>query len=348
MHLWSFSARAPEAQGRTSMKDTRRNGILRLMAAALVAVVASAMPAFAADDINVRFSWKLKGEYGFFYYGLDQGLYEERDLNVSFGEGAGAPAALGALLQGQEDVVILPGIFAISAIQQGMPIKLVALYQPAAPIVLISHDDNPVLTPKDLEGKRVAHSVGETGTTYLDAFCAVNGIDCGTVNKVQMDSGSRVPQFMQKQVDVVSVYYTNDLPVLEAQVGHTFPKLDLAQYGLSVPGLAAVVSNDALENNADALARFLDATSEAIEMTAARPAEATEVLASVWSGGPSNEVIQMQIEGTTSSIFRREGRPYGWIFEEDISEALELIASTESVGELKPVDVFYSDQLLGN
>lgn len=318
-----------------------------LMAATAVALVSAAGTAFAADDVNVRFSWKLKGEYGFFYYGQDQGVYEARDLNVNFGEGAGAQAALGALLQGQEDVVILPGIFAISAIQQGMPVKLVALYQPAAPIVLISHDDNAVLAPADLEGKRIAHSVGETGTSYLDAFCAVNGIDCATINKVQMDSGSRVPQFMQKQVDVVSVYYTNDLPVLEAQVGHSFPKLDLAQFGLSVPGLAAVVSLDALESKGDVLARFLDATNEALERTAADPAAATAVMGSVWSGGPSAEVIQAQIMGTTGSIFRREGRPYGWIFESDITNALELITSTEDVGEPKPVDTFFSNALLG-
>ena len=104
------------------------------------ALLALGAVAHASDDVNVRFSWKFKGEYAHMYLAQDMGFYKERNLNVRMGEGAGAPAALGALLQGQEDVVILPAIFAVSAIQKGMPVKIIALYHPKAPIVLISHN----------------------------------------------------------------------------------------------------------------------------------------------------------------------------------------------------------------
>ena len=98
--------------------------------AAAMLLLSSVLPAHAADEVNVRFSWKLKGEYATFYTALERGFFAKRGLDVHLGEGAGAPAALGGLLQGQEDVVVLPGIFAISAIQKGMPIKLIAMYQP--------------------------------------------------------------------------------------------------------------------------------------------------------------------------------------------------------------------------
>ena len=92
----------------------------RLRAGALVAVLALASSAWAADEVKVRFSWKLKGEYAHLYLAQEKGLYASKDLAVRMGEGAGAPAALGALLQGQEDVVVMPAIFAASAIQKGM------------------------------------------------------------------------------------------------------------------------------------------------------------------------------------------------------------------------------------
>src|SRR5690606_16081334 len=95
-------------------------------------------------DFNVRFSWKLKGEYGGFYAAQEQGYYEKHGLKVHLGEGAGAQAALGALLQGQEDVVVLPGMFALTAIAKGMPIKLAALYAPKASTILLSFPDKPV------------------------------------------------------------------------------------------------------------------------------------------------------------------------------------------------------------
>ena len=53
-------------------------------------------PALAQDNVNVRFSWKLKGEYGALYMAQEAGHYKKANLAVRLGEGAGAPAALGA------------------------------------------------------------------------------------------------------------------------------------------------------------------------------------------------------------------------------------------------------------
>ena len=104
-----------------------------------------------AEAFNVRVSWKLSGAYGFFYLGDQKGVYKDAGLELKLGEGASSQAALGGLIQGQEDVVVMPGIFAVSAIQKGMPVKIIGVYQPSTPIALISHPDNPVNTPKDLQ-----------------------------------------------------------------------------------------------------------------------------------------------------------------------------------------------------
>lgn len=318
----------------------------RLRAGALVAAFALASSAWAADEVKVRFSWKLKGEYAHLYLAQEKGLYASKDLVVRMGEGAGAPAALGALLQGQEDVVVMPAIFAASAIQKGMPVKIIALYQPKTPVVLISQIDKPVLKPKDLEGKSIAHSVGETGTSYLSVFCAVNQIDCSKVKKVQMDAQSRVPQFLQKQVDVVSLYKNNDLPVIEARVGTKFPMLDLAQYGLAIPGLAAVSSNALIAKKPDVLKRYLAAVNEGIDATRKDPKAATAAIAKAWQGGPSADVIEAQVRATMEAIETQSGKPTGWTDPKTIVQALELLKTDESIGTPKPTETFFTNDLL--
>jgi len=65
------------------------------------------------------------------------GIVIASELAVRMGEGAGSQAALGALVQGQEDIVIMPAIFAASAIQKGMPIKIIALYHPKTPVAQV-------------------------------------------------------------------------------------------------------------------------------------------------------------------------------------------------------------------
>lgn len=125
-------------------RNTTPNSTVMAAMALLAAIVLSSA-ALAADDVRVRFSWKLKGEYGHLYLAQDRGFYAAKNLAVRMGEGAGSRAALGALVQGQEDVVIMPAIFAASAIQKGMPVKIIALYHPKTPVVMISHPDKPIL-----------------------------------------------------------------------------------------------------------------------------------------------------------------------------------------------------------
>lgn len=300
----------------------------------------------ALDTVNVRFSWKLKGEYGFLYLGKARGLYEKKGIEAVLGEGAGAQAALGGLVRGNEDVVIVPAIFAISAIAKGMPVKLAAIYQERAPFALISWPDKAVTTPVQMEGKSLAISVGDPATTYLEVFCAINKINCDKINKVQVDPQVKFPQFMQKRVDLISVYTNVDLPLIEERSGTKFPVLDMPKFGLAVPGLAVVVSDKGIAEKSAPLRRFLAATEEAIELTRSEPAAAMAALKGAWSAAPSDELIKAQIVATSATLNFEKGRPAGWISDKTISDALKLISATESVDVSKPVTDFYTNDLL--
>ncbi|UVO35506.1 ABC transporter substrate-binding protein [Bradyrhizobium arachidis] len=309
------------------------------------AVILLSQSAFA-ETVNLRFSWKLKGEYAFFYLGQKSSIYRDAGIDVNLGEGAGAQSALAAVVQGREDLAVVPGIFALTAIQKGMPVKIVALYQPAAPVVLLSHQASPVVKPADLEGKSIASSVGETSTAYLDVFCSRNRIDCSKINKINMDSQVRISQFMQGKVDVVGVYRTSDLPLLREKAGSNFAVLDLPEFGLAVPGLAVVARVDAVEKNASILRRFFVATGKAIEMARSEPDAATAALKTVWPAGPSDAIVREQVEATSRSIPATAGKPLGWIDDATISDALRLIGKVEQVDAPRPPSTFFTNELL--
>jgi NitT/TauT family transport system substrate-binding protein len=325
------------------MQVAKKIAIALLVAGASLA----SMPSWAADTIHVRFSWKLKGEYGFFYLGKDKGIYAKHGIDIDLGEGAGAQAALGALVQGNEDIVVAPAIFAISAIHQGMPVKLAAIYQRNTPIAFISKPERPVTTPKGMEGHSLAVSIGDTATTYLDVFCKINDIDCKKINQVQLDPQVKFPQFMQDRVDLITVYRNVDLPLIEARTGIKFAVLDLPKYGLSVPGLGAIVSDAGIAGKADVLKRFFAATNEAIELTRKDPDAATKALMNAWSAAPSTELVKEQIVATSATLDSPSGKPNGWIEESTITDAQDLILSTaKEGGKKKPASDFYTNKLL--
>lgn len=297
--------------------------------------------------VNLRFSWKLKGEYAQLYVAEANGHFKNAGLAVRLGEGAGAQPALGALLQGQEDVVLLPGVFALSAISRGMPVKLIALYHPVTPMGFISHPENPVRVPKDLEGKTVPTSVGETATTYLDVLCAKNGVDCGKIKRVQMESGARMPQFIAGRVDVVSVYQTNDLPLIEQQTGKKFPLLDLVQYGVTVPGMALVTTDAVIAKKGDTLRKFLRATAQGIQDARRSPEEAARIMIKSWPAAPSLPVVTAQVKATLDAIPTVSGRSIGWIDEVTIRQALELLTAAKEIGpSARPAADYFTNALL--
>src|SRR6202045_4335187 len=146
------------------MRHQRRS--LRTIVAAgallLVCPASQQAAAQAPDKLTVRFTWKLKGEYAPLFVALDKGYYQAEGLDVDLAEGSGAQTVLKLLASGTEKVGYGPAVAAAQAVSQGLPVKVVALHQTKAPMGVISFPDIALKTPKDLEGKRLAVSVGET------------------------------------------------------------------------------------------------------------------------------------------------------------------------------------------
>ena len=323
--------------------------ITRLLSSAVfgaAVLAAGSGAAYAQEQVNVRFSWKLKGEYAPLFVAQEKGYFAREGLNVRLGEGAGAPAALGALLQGQEDAVLLPGIFALTAISKGMPVKLIALYHPKTPVALISWPENPVRTPKDLEGKQIANAIGETGTTYLDSFCKNNGVDCSKVKRVQVDAQSRVPLFSQHKVDVVSVYQTNDLPVLLEKMDTKFVVLDMDKNGLAIPGMALVSSDAIIAKKPQTLSKLLKAVGDGVVEMKKDPSEAAKMMMKNWSGHPTAAAVTAQVKATADAIPATPGHPVGWIDEKVIADALTMLKATGEIDAPKATATYFTNSLL--
>jgi NitT/TauT family transport system substrate-binding protein len=301
---------------------------------------------YAQDTFNVRFSWKLKGEYAPFYLAQQKGLFAKQSLNVRMGEGAGSEAALGSLIQGQEDVVVIPGIYAMSAVSKGMPIKIIALYQPKAPTGIVSHPDKPITTPKDLEGKTLAATVGDTTMDYLQVFCSENHVDCNKVKIVMMNVQARLPQFMNRQVDGMSTYWNIDLPQLEYSTHEKFALLDMVKYGQIVPGLSAVTSDADIAREPDKLKHFLLALSEGFDMTKDDVKGATEALRAAWQGAPAEEMVETQVRLSNQTFPVSAGKPRGWIDENVLKTALELLLKSGQIKEAKPISTYYTNELI--
>jgi NitT/TauT family transport system substrate-binding protein len=323
---------------------------LRTMVAvmSLLVATAAAQPAFsqAAEKLTVRFTWKLKGEYAPLFVALDKGYYKAEGLDVDLAEGSGAQTVLKLLASGNEKFGYGPAVSAAQAVSQGLPLKVVALYQTKAPMGVISFPDVPLKSPKDLEGKRLAISVGETFGDMLGPFTRINKVDIAKIQQIQMDASARTTQFLTRKIDVMSVYLSNELPQIEKRAGVTFNILKVSDFGLNLLGASFIVGNAFAEQNPQTVKKLLRATAKGYRDAIADPKDAAKSMAKYMKVPEDPEVLDRQVEATVASTNAPQGKPIGWQESADWQANLTLLKETGGVSELKPLSAYYTNEYL--
>jgi NitT/TauT family transport system substrate-binding protein len=267
-------------------------------------------------------------------------------LDVDLAEGSGAQTVLKLLAAGNEKFGYGPAVAAAQAVSKDMPVKVVALYQTKAPMGVISFPDVPLRSPKDLEGKRLAISVGETFGDMLGPFTKMNNIDINKITRVQMDNSARTTQFLSKKIDIMSVYLSNELPQIEQRARVKFNVLKVADYGLQLLGASIVVANDYAEKNPETVKKLLRATNKGYKDAMANPDEAAKIMAKYFKVPMDAGVLQAQVKATVESTNAPSGKPIGWQDKADWEANLKLLKDTGGIDKVKPLDAYYSNAYL--
>lgn len=313
---------------------------------ALVGASLQGAHAQGAEKLTVRFTWKLKGEYAPLYVALDKGYYKAEGLDVQLSEGNGAQNVLKALAAGNEKFGYGPAVAAAQAVSQNLPVKVVALYQTSAPMGVIAFPDTPLKGPKDLEGKRLAISVGETFGDMIRPFARINNVDLSKVQLVQMDASARTIQFLTRKIDVMSVYLTNELPQIEKRSGVKFNVINVTDFGLRVLGSSMYASNAFAEQNPETVRKLLRATAKGYRDAMADPKAAAAIMGKYMAVPEQPDVLEKQVAATMISTNAPAGKPLGWQAEADWIANLSLLKETGGITDVKPAGTYFTNEYL--
>jgi NitT/TauT family transport system substrate-binding protein len=298
------------------------------------------------ERLTVRFTWKLKGEYAPLYVALEKGYYNAEGLDVQLSEGNGAQNALKALAAGNEKFGYGPAVASARATNQGLPVKVIALYQTSAPMAVIAFPDTPLKGPKDLEGKRLAISVGETFGDMIHPFTRINNIDLSKIQLIQMDASARTTQFLTRKVDVMSVYLSNELPQIEKRAGVKFNIIKVTDFGLNVLGSSMYVSNAFAEEKPETVKKLLRATGKGYRNAMADPKEAAKIMAKHMAVPEQPDVLERQVEATMVTTNAPAGKPIGWQTDAEWQATLDLLKETGDIVDVKPLNSYFTNAYL--
>jgi len=222
--------------------------------AALLALAAG--PAAALDELTFGTNWKAQAEHGGYYQAVATGLYEEHGLDVTIREG-GPQVNHGQLLAaGRIDLYMGGNMFTgFNYVENDIPAVTIAAIFQKEPQVLLAHPDQGIDGFEDLQDKTLL--VGQGGRiTFWRWLKAEFGL---TDDQLEPYTFNPAP-FIADPQKVQQGYVTSEPFAIEREGGFEPVVLMMADAGYDTYSTTIVVMRPFLDENRDAVQRFVDAS----------------------------------------------------------------------------------------
>jgi len=241
---------------------------LAFLAAALAVVVL--LPVFGGAQQKPLRPYTLildfvpTGEYVPHYTALEKGFYRDEGLDVKILRGQGSGDTVKRIAAGQGDV----GIADISALiaaraNTDVKVKAIALWYRRPPHGVFVRSDSPIKSSKDLEGKKLAISPGNSHQILWPVFEKLSGLKPNSVTWITMDAASMPPALIRGAADAVPFFVVHEArirKVAQQQNADIRVLAAWADLGFDVASTSLVAREDSIAKDPEALKAFLRAT----------------------------------------------------------------------------------------
>ncbi len=268
---------------KASIGPNSRRSVLRGAAAAGFALAAGARPRparAAAEQITFQLDWIPFGRHTPYYAALENGFYAENGLDVTILQGRSTIQGIRTLVAGQsqfifQDIAVMLSVRA----SEGAKIKALACMYQKTPHTLFYIKNNGITKPKDIEGKKIAFTPGDSPRRMFPAFAKASGIDESKVSWLSVDPNSKNAVLLNHQAEGM-VTYIFTLPVLQkaAQNGDQVGAFIYGDFGADFYSNGIGAMEDYIKAKPDVTRNFVQATMKGLRFTLDHPKDAVAML----------------------------------------------------------------------
>ncbi|MBC7366589.1 MAG: ABC transporter substrate-binding protein [Undibacterium sp.] len=170
----------------------------------------AAAPGAPLPKVRFQTDWYPQAEHGGHYQAVARGFYREAGIDVEILPGGPNSAGPQKILSGLAEIAMGRSDEIIVNASDGLPFIIVGALMQHDPQALLLHDENPVKSFADLNGRSVMAVPGSTWVTYLKARYKID------FNLIPLNYG--LAQFMGNKGFIQQCFVTNE-PFFVAQNG---------------------------------------------------------------------------------------------------------------------------------
>ena len=293
---------------------------MRKMKAAVAAttLVLSAGVAEAADELTLQLKWVTQAQFAGYYVALEEGFYDEVDLDVTILPGGPDIAPPQVIAGGGADVILEWMPAALASREKGVDLVNIAQVFDRSGMMLTCLKESGIAGPEDFPGRTLG--VWFFGNEYpFLSWMSQLGIptEGGEDGVTVLKQGFNVDPLLQKQADCISTMTYNEYwQVIDA--GLTPDDLVVFKYedqGVATLEDGIYVLEESLADEAmvDKLARFLAASIKGWEYAAEHPDEAADTVLEYDETGAQTEKHQRRMMGEINKLVEGNQQGIGYL-----------------------------------
>ena len=213
------------------------------------------------------------GEYTPYFTALDKGWYRAEGLDVKILRGSGSGDTVKRIAVGQGDAGSADFSALVGAVaNEDVKVRAIAAYFRRPPHSIFVREGTGINTPKDLEGKTLSITPGNSHGVLFPLLAKLAGFRADSVKWVTMDGAAMGPALITGRVDGAP-FFANHEARLQKQAktqGITLKRLSYADAGFDMYSLVIFTREDAIAKDAEPLKAFLRATVRGMKYAFAR------------------------------------------------------------------------------
>ncbi len=271
-------------------------------------LMALAVPALAQDDVTLQLKWVTQSQFAGYYVALEEGFYEEENLNVTILPGGPDIAPTQVIAGGGADVVVEWMPAALAARENGLPLVNIAQPFKSSGMMLTCWGDVGIEAPADLANRTLG--VWFFGNEY-PFLSWMSQLGIATTGKAEgsvevLKQGFNVDPLLQRQADCISTMTYNEYwQVIDAGVTPeelvTFKYEDQGVATLE-DGLYVLEENLSDAAFTDKMTRFVRASMKGWKWAEENPEDAAMIVLDNDETGAQTEGHQIRMMGEVAKL----------------------------------------------
>ena len=222
-------------------------------------LLSGGMKAQADDKMTLTLNFLAQPAQAGFFLAKEKGYYKDVGIDLTIVEGKGSSTTAQITAAGQNDVGFIGGGVAISFINKGAPLKIIAAPIQGNFMSLGFLTSTNIKTPQDLIGKTVAVCPGCAQIPMLKAMLVKANIPESKVKIINVDQSAHVSMLEEHKIDAAAGD-PNSVSIEMAHRGDKVSDMFFQDWGIKLVNFVLAARTDKLKANPDLYKRFVAAS----------------------------------------------------------------------------------------